>query len=113
MLNPVFAKEEMYTSMALAKYKEVETAGGNWVYMTCGCWYEWHAFKFLGDNSFGIDIEKRTVTFFDKGTTKIQFSTWKRCGEAFAALFSLPVDGTPSVKDWANKSFKFDSFEAI
>lgn len=108
VLNPVLAKEEMYTGMSLAKCKEVETLGGKWIGMTCGCWYEWHAFKFLGDSSFGIDIEKKEVTFFDEGNVKLPMSTWKRCGEALAALLSLPES---RVAEWENTSFKFDSFE--
>jgi hypothetical protein len=108
VLNPTLAKEEMYTSMSLAKCKEVEELGGKWIGMTCGCWYEWHAFKFLGTNSFGIEIENREVTFFDEGKVKLPMSTWNRCGEALAALLSLPEE---KVKEWSNKTFKFDSFE--
>lgn len=110
--NATLAKQEMYTGMSWQKCKEVEELGGTWVGMTCGCWYEWHAFAFLGDNSFGIDIKKRTVTFFDEVTTKVQVSTWKQCGRALAALLSLPESGaSPAVADWKNASFKFDSFD--
>ena len=109
--NTKLAADEVYTGMSAAKAKEVEQLGGNWIAMVCGCWYEPLFFQIHGDNSFGIDIKKRSVTFFDDGLARVQVSTWNRCAEALASLLSLPESGTsPAVQDWKNKDFGFQSW---
>ena len=65
----------------------------------------------LGEYWFGIDIRTRKATFFDDGKRKITSSTWQQCGNALAALLSLPESGaSPSLSDWKNKPLYISSF---
>ena len=102
-------RDEPYHQGAIAKVKEIENLGLNYIAMACGFWYGWSLS--MGENAFGIDIKSRRVTLFDDGNTKISVSTFRQCGRAFAALLSLPESGaTPSLSDWKNKPFRFNSF---
>jgi NmrA-like family len=108
-LNESLAKEDLFGEGSLKKCEEIEQEGLPWIAMACGFWYEWSLA--LGEPWFGFDIKKRTVTFFDDGTTVINSSTWGQCGRALAALLSLPESGaSPSLADWKNKILYFSSF---
>lgn len=108
-LNESLAKNELYGDEARKKCEEIEQEGLSWIAMACGFWYEWSLA--LGEPWFGFDIKKRTVTFFDDGTTVINSSTWEQCGRALASLLSLPEFGaSPSLADWKNKIVYFSSF---
>lgn len=107
--NENLVKDDAYHQGALAKIKEIESLGLNYIAMACGFWYEWSLAH--GENSFGIDIKSKKVTLFDDGTTKLSVSTFLQCGRAFAALLSLPESGgTPSLSDWKNKPLRLTSF---
>lgn len=70
------------------------------IHISCGFWYEWSLA--LGNQWFGIDIARRKATFFDDGKRPITVSTWDQCGNAIAALLSLPQRGaSPSLADFA------------
>lgn len=65
----------------------------------------------LGEQWFGFDIKNKKVTFLDDGNTRIDTSTWTQCGEALAALLSLPEgSASPSLSDWKNKALYVKSF---
>jgi hypothetical protein len=68
---------------------DVKAADVKWVALCCGFWYEFSLG--MGEPWFGFDIKARKVTMMDKGTTKINTSTWRLCGDAVAALVSLPA----------------------
>jgi len=96
---------------------EITQLGMNYIVMTCGFWYEWSLG--LGEQWFGFTIKERKVTFFDDGEAKINASTWLLCGEAIAALLSLPVGyeskvggarSEPLLQDWKNACLYFSSF---
>jgi hypothetical protein len=108
--NETLYKGDTYAKVSLSRLTDVTNAGVPYIGMVCGFWYEWSLG--CGEPWFGFDIKKRTVTFFDEGKTAINVSTWQRCGQALAALLSLPVDGkSPAVSDWKNKPFYLDSFK--
>ncbi|KAI0512602.1 NAD(P)-binding protein [Xylaria bambusicola] len=107
--NENMVRDEPYHQGALAKVKEIESLGLNHITMCCGFWYEWSLA--LGENAFGIDIKSKKAILFDYGATKLSVSTFRQCGRAFAALLSLPESGaTPSLSDFKNKPFRFNSF---
>ncbi len=102
-------KETMFSAGSLKRLKEVEDAGLPWVVITTGFWYEWSLA--LGVNMYGIDINGKKACLCDDGNTPINTTTWPQCGEAFAALLSLPESGaSPSLADWKNKPAFVDSF---
>lgn len=102
--------DELWSAATSGKIVEIQELGAPYIMMMCGFWYEWSLAG--GSAAYGIDIPARTVTFFDNGLKKINTSTWKLCGEALAALLSLPKSGaSPAVSDWKNSKFPIGSFE--
>lgn len=102
--NPIFGKASM-------RYiQDVEATGVPWIVLTTGFWYEWSLA--LGENCFGIDINQKKAYFCDEGHNPMNVSTWPRCGEAFAALLSLPEtsDASLSLADFKNYPCYVDSF---
>lgn len=106
-------RKETFPSLSdslLENILEVEKLGASYIALICGFWYEWSVA--LGEHSFGFDSKDKKVTFFDDdGNTRIDTSTLSQCGEALAALLSLPEGGvSPSLSDWKNKALYFRSF---
>lgn len=105
-------KDDLVSVRAYQNAMEIQEMGASYVAMCCGFWYEWSLA--LGEPAYGIDIKNRTATFFDDGMTKFNTSTWIHCGQALAALLSLPVkkegDG-PALEDWKNGLFFISSFK--
>lgn len=94
----------------MRRIKAVEDVGLPWIMITTGFWYEFGLA--LGDNWFGIDINKKKAWFCDEGHNPMNVTTWSRCGEAFAALLSLPESGaSPSLADFKNHPLYIDSFD--
>ncbi|CAK3763742.1 Hypothetical predicted protein [Lecanosticta acicola] len=78
--------------------------------LSTGFWYEW---SLAIPPSYGFDLAKRKVTYFDQGQTKISTSTWPQVGRAVAALLSLPIKAEGSDKgleDFQNKLVYISSF---
>lgn len=70
----------------------IESLGvSSWIGISCGFWYE-HSLS--NGELYGIDINKREVTFFDDGMQKLNTSTWPQVGRAVASLLSLSVDAS-------------------
>ncbi|KAK5093785.1 hypothetical protein LTR70_001573 [Exophiala xenobiotica] len=66
-----------------------ELAVSSWVAIACGFWYQYS----LGTSKdlCGFDFQKREITFYDDGTTKINMSTWEQVARAVTALLSMDV----------------------
>jgi hypothetical protein len=81
------------------RWKRYEDAGAIWTVLCCSFWLE-HS---------GFDLKKKEVTFYDKGETKIDVSTWELCGNAVAALLGLPIlpedgnDKSVTLSRWFNE----------
>jgi hypothetical protein len=89
--------------------KEVEDAGIPWIVITTGFWYEWSLAN--GELGYGIDIKQKKAWICNQGQDRMNTSTWTRCGEALAALLSLPESGaSPSLANYKNKPAYIDSF---
>ena len=107
--NTKLAEDMLYANASKKYIPEIEATGAKWIAMCCGFWYQWSLA--LGEPWYGFDIKNKKVTFFDDGKTYINSSTWPQCGRALAALLELPLTGaSPSISDWDNKPFRFDSF---
>ena len=63
--------------------------GDHWFGITCGFWHEFSLGG--GPERFGFDMTKRSVCFFDEGTTKINTTTFPQVGLAVARLLSLKI----------------------
>lgn len=113
-------------AMKAAQQAEIESLGvSDWVALCCGFWYEYSLGG--GPDRYGFDFKKRSVVFFDEGTTVINTTTWPQCGRAIAGLLSLKElpdnaeDKSPTISQFANgvvyaSSFRIsqrDMFESI
>jgi len=87
----------------------------SWIAVACGHWYEYS----LGgmEEMYGFDFQKKSGTFFDDGSQKINTSTWEQTGRAVTALMNMKVlpqdanDTTPSLdKNFRNKFAFVSSF---
>ncbi|EJD46130.1 putative oxidoreductase CipA [Auricularia subglabra TFB-10046 SS5] len=114
-LNEGMMNDIMFGPAIAGFRKEVEALGvSKWVMLGCGFWYEWSLLG--GVDRYGVDLEKREVTFFDDGNTKTTNSTWAQCGRAIAGLLSLKLypddekDNAPAIDRWANKCVYISSF---
>ncbi|KAI1108294.1 putative oxidoreductase CipA [Nemania sp. NC0429] len=90
---------------ALAARKKVEELGkSSWIAMTTGFWL---THSLASPDAYGFDLKNKAVTFFDKGTARINCITWERTGKAVAGLLSLPIkaetSGSPALSDFKNK----------
>lgn len=85
----------------------------SFIAMSTGFWYE---FSLAIAPAYGIDINDRTATLFDDGTTKISTSTWPQVGRAVASLLSLPItrpsasSGGACLTDFRNQLIYISSF---
>lgn len=86
-----------------------ETEGVSHLSVTCGFWYEW---SMSIPAAYGFDLDKKEVTFFDDGETKISTSTWPQVGRAVAAILSLPIkdDKGACLENFRNQSLYVNSF---
>ena len=59
----------------------------SWIAVACGFWYEYS----LGGSKdrYGFDFQKKEVTFYDDGNTKINTSTWVQVARAVTAILSM------------------------
>ncbi|KAJ9660051.1 hypothetical protein H2198_002748 [Neophaeococcomyces mojaviensis] len=95
----------------------IEKAGTDktrWIGLCCGFWYE---FSLAGTEArYGFDFDKKTLTLYDDGNTKINTSTWPQFGRAVASLLSLKIlpedekDKSPCLSQYNNKSAHVSSF---
>ncbi|PLB51389.1 NAD(P)-binding protein [Aspergillus steynii IBT 23096] len=106
LLDEALRNEDLYGAAALDRCHDIEQQGNTaYIAMVCGFWYEWSLA--MGEQWFGFDLTKKSVTFFDDGTTPITSSSPAQCGRAVAALLSLPE---AKVAQWKNQLFYVASF---
>ena len=112
--NPGIAKDlSMMTDRIIAVREHIEKVGKgkmHWIGLCCGFWYE---FSLAGTEArYGFDFEKKHVTLYDEGTTKINTSTWPQVGRAVAALLSLPIESGdgPCLRQWHDRTAACSSF---
>lgn len=112
--DPVVAKETLIGEGIQHNRKIIEDLGkSSWIGVTCCFWYEYSLAA--GPWSYGFDFDNKKVTFFDKGETKINTTTWPKVGAAVASLLSLPIhkeQGTegPCLDDFKNNFCYVSSF---
>ncbi|KAJ9615110.1 hypothetical protein H2200_001184 [Cladophialophora chaetospira] len=95
--------------------QHIEEKGvSSWIGFACSFWYEYSLAAAPG--TYGFDFANKTAAFYDKGTTKINTSTWEQCGRAAAALLSLKVlpedadDKSTTLSSFKNGHFYISSF---
>jgi tryptophan synthase beta chain len=80
-------EDTMLGPVAKANRDEIERLGMQWITVCCGFWYEYSLAG--GDARFGFDFDKRSLTIYDEGNTKISTSTLSQVGRAVAKVLSL------------------------
>ena len=114
--NIEFGKEIFLGPAKVAAREEIERLGvSSWVAVACGYWYQYSLGTFKA--SFGFDLQKREVTFFDDGKMRTTTSTHAQVARAVASLLSMKIlpddtnDKSPSLdKDFRNKFAYIKSF---
>ena len=92
----------------------IESLGMQWVTVCCGFWYDYSLAG--GEARFGFDIEKRALTVYDGGETRISTSTLAQVGRAVASVLSLKVlpddesDGSLTLSAFLNRGVYVKSF---
>ncbi|KAK5116161.1 hypothetical protein LTR62_008487 [Meristemomyces frigidus] len=102
----------MFAKAGRIEQEIVKLGKSSYLSINCGFWLEW---SLAIPPAFGFDIQKREVTFFDEGKTKMSVSTWPQVGRAVAALLSLPVRAeggkeTHCLDHFRNKNVYIKSF---
>lgn len=115
--NTKMGNDSMIGPRLIAARKHIEEVGvnkTNWIGLCCGFWYE---FSLAGTEArYGFDFDKKTLTLYDEGETKINTSTWPLVGIAVAKLLSLKIlpdnehDTAPCLSQWTNRSANISSF---
>ncbi|CAI6340716.1 unnamed protein product [Periconia digitata] len=110
--NEALVKDVFVFQSKVATRKLITELGkSSFISVSTGFWYEW---SLAIGAAFGIDFQKRQVTFFDDGNTRISISTWAQVGRCVAGLLSLPVEsegsGKASLKNYANQVVYTNSF---
>ena len=94
--------------------KAIVDQGGQWIGVANGFWYEYSLPQ--GPDTFGFDLDKRTVRLYEDGHRKLDLSPWPHVGRAVAAVLSLPElpkdenDKTLTVSHWRNDFVYVNSF---
>ncbi|KAJ7578500.1 putative isoflavone reductase family protein [Mycena floridula] len=108
-------KDTMIGPPKEADRKLIEKLGkSSWVGITCSFWYEYSLAH--GPPSYGFDFNNRSATFYDKGTQKINTTTWPQTALAVARLLSLKVnpddanDKSATLFQFRNKPLYISSF---
>ncbi|KAF2744889.1 NAD(P)-binding protein [Sporormia fimetaria CBS 119925] len=113
--SPAWRDDPIQTSALYVK--QVREAGGKWINVCCGFWYEWSLV--LSEACFGFDLEGKRVTFYGDGERKICSSSWGYVGEAVKRFVALPVSRVEEgegyngavVEDWADETLYISEFE--
>ncbi|KAK4223828.1 hypothetical protein QBC38DRAFT_486880 [Podospora fimiseda] len=112
VFNKKLVQESKAAAMALKRCREVENfslaeKNGNSVYIALICGLLFDKGLALGPDYFGIDTQKKQVTFFDDGLTKVTMSTVGQLASAAVVLFNLPKS---QIRKWVNKAVYVASF---
>ncbi|PLN83526.1 NAD(P)-binding protein [Aspergillus taichungensis] len=112
--NVKLEDETMLGPVGRANRAEIESLGMQWITVCCGFWYDYSLAG--GEARFGFDFEKRALTLYDDGNTKISTSTLAQVGRAVASVLSLKVlpddenDGSLTLSAFLNKGVYVKSF---
>lgn len=93
---------------------EIERLGMQWVCVCCGFWYDYSLAR--GPARYGFDLERRAVTLYDDGNTKISTTTLPQVGRAVAAVAGLKLlpqdagDKAPTFSAWLGRAIYVKSF---
>ncbi|KAL4883825.1 NAD(P)-binding protein [Aspergillus karnatakaensis] len=99
-----FGEDTLLGPVGQAQRNEIERLGMQWVTVCCGFWYDYSLAG--GEARFGFDLEKRAVTLYDEGETKISTSTLAQVGRAVARVLSL----RELPRDETDRGLTFSSF---
>ncbi|KAF4336747.1 isoflavone reductase family [Fusarium beomiforme] len=100
--------------VAKANRDEIERLGMKWITVCCGFWFEYSLAG--GEQRFGFDFDKRSVTFYDDGHVKNSTSTLVQVGRAVAKVLSLKElpedenDTSLTLSSFFNKPVYLNSF---
>ncbi|OGM47452.1 isoflavone reductase family protein (CipA) [Aspergillus bombycis] len=112
--NIKLGEDTMLGPVAQANRDEIERLGMQWITMCCGFWYDYSLAG--GDARFGFDFDKRSLTIYDDGNTKISTSTLSQVGRAVAKVLSLNElpqdenDNSLTLSTFLNKGVYIKSF---
>ena len=101
--------------VAVREYLDkVGTKQTQWITLCCGFWYE---FSLAGTEArYGFDFDKKKVTYYDDGNTKINTSTFSQVGRAVASLLSMKIlpdnenDKSAYLSQYAHRAVRVSSF---
>lgn len=102
--NIKLGEDTMLGPIAKAHRDEIESLGMQWITVCCGFWYDYSLAG--GDARFGFDFDKRSLTLYDDGNTKISTSTLSQVGRAVAKALSL----NELPEDESDKSLTLSAF---
>lgn len=104
--NKSLGKDTMLGDRLAATREHIEKVGNGqmfWIGTCCGFWYE---FSLAGSEArYGFDFNKKELTLYDDGNTKINTTTWPQVGRAVASLLS-----TEDLTQYNNTTIYFSSF---
>lgn len=112
--NIKLGDEIMLGPIARANRAEIEKLGIQWIAVCCGFWYDYSLVG--GEARFGFDFDKRSLTLYDDGNTKISTSMLSQVGRAVAKVLSLnelPYDESDqslTLSTFLNKGLYIKSF---
>jgi NmrA-like family len=104
------AKETLIGGNIIKARDLVDSLGvSSWIAVCCGFWYE---YSLSLPPCYGFDFKQKKAIFFDKGTTRLNTSTWELCGKAVAKVLQLPITSAsgPSLSDYKNGPLPISSF---
>jgi hypothetical protein len=112
--NIKLGEDVMLGPVAKANRDEIESLGMQWITVCCGFWYDYSLAG--GDTRFGFDFNKRSLTLYDDGNTKISTSMLSQVGRAVAKVLSLKGfpkdenDNSLTLSTFLNKGVYIKSF---
>lgn len=112
--NVKLGADTLLGPMAKANRDEIERLGMQWINVCCGFWYEYSLAG--GEARFGFDFDKRCLTVYDDGKTRISTSTLPQVGRAVARVLSLKelpddeTDNSPTLSEFTHQSIFIKSF---
>ncbi|KUL91114.1 hypothetical protein ZTR_00772 [Talaromyces verruculosus] len=112
--NVKLGQDTLLGPVAKANRDEIERLGMQWITVCCGFWYDYSLAG--GESRFGFDFDKRSLTIYDDGNTKISTSTLAQVGRAVAKVLSLKEipedenDNSLTLSTFLNKGVYLKSF---
>lgn len=111
------AKDTMLGERIIEVRRYIEKVGAGKMYWTGICNSFWYEFSLAGSEArYGFDFEKKEVTFFNDGETKINHTTFAQVARAVASLLRLRVrpenssDKSTCLEQYANSAVHISSF---